>query len=434
MNLYLPIEILNRELDSKLLIAMECASKGMKVYSGRLTDYLLRDFFTPGIILQKSITPSPARLKELMYYRKKNFIITSLDEEVGLVEQDNNYVRRRYSNESVELTDRIFTWGKFDYDNLTKKFTKHKKKFIKSGNPRIDFWRDDFKFFFERKKLKYQNYIFFSLNFALRTNEELNDRIKYYKATGYTNRGDSISKLKKINRDSYRMLKHFSKLIDILSKQTNSIIIVRPHPVDKLSNFNFLKKYKTVRVEKEGNISDWINNAKIVVHSGCAGGLEASVRGKPTVSYIPFKPNFGYQFSNKFSKKTRNLSDCLKIIKKISINDSNFKRRNLKDFKLRAYNFSSKKPGYKIIADEMMNLIKKKNIDQNNDFFLKYKFKIRDIRSTLLNLRYGNIKFSFFNRNETLGRFIKLKELNPKFKDLKLKFLKKDIIQISRDN
>ena len=33
MNLYLPIEILNRELDSKLLIAMECASKGMKVYS-----------------------------------------------------------------------------------------------------------------------------------------------------------------------------------------------------------------------------------------------------------------------------------------------------------------------------------------------------------------------------------------------------------------
>ena len=80
---------------------------------------------------------------------------------------------------------------------MTKKFTKHKKKFIKSGNPRIDFWRDDFKFFFERKKLKYQNYIFFSLNFALRTNEELNDRIKYYKATGYTNRGDSISKLKK---------------------------------------------------------------------------------------------------------------------------------------------------------------------------------------------------------------------------------------------
>ena len=434
MNLYLPIEILDRELDSKLLIAMECASRGMKVYSGRLTDYLLRDFFTPGIVLQKSITPSPSRLKELKYYKKKNFIITSLDEEVGLVEPNNNYVKKRYSNKSVELTDRIFTWGKFDYNNLTKKFTKYKKKFIKSGNPRIDFWRNDFKFFFERKKLKYQNYILFSLNFALRTNDELNDRIKYYKAAGYIDRGDSISKLKKFHKDSYKMLNHYSKLIDILSKQTNLMIIVRPHPVDELSNYNFLRKYKTVSVEKEGNISDWIDSAKIVVHSGCTGGLEASVRGKPTVSYIPFKPNFGHHFSSKFSIKTTNLSDCLKIIKKISIDDSKFRRRNLKKFKLRAYNFSSKKPSYEIIADEMMNLIKKKNIHENNDFFLKYKFKIRDLRSKLLNLKYGNIKFSYFKRNETLERFIKLKKLKPKFKDLKLKFLKKDIIQILKDN
>ena len=40
MNLYLPIEILNREFQSKLLIAMESASRGMKVYMGRLVPYL----------------------------------------------------------------------------------------------------------------------------------------------------------------------------------------------------------------------------------------------------------------------------------------------------------------------------------------------------------------------------------------------------------
>ena len=212
------------------------------------------------------------------------------------------------------------------------------------------------------------------------------------------------------------------------------MIIVRPHPIDKLSNFNFLKKYKSVRVEKEGNISDWIHNAKIVIHSGCAGGLEASIRGKPTVSYMPFKPNFGYQFSNKFSEKTTNLSDCLKIIKNISIDDNNFKKRNLRSFKLRAYNFSSNTPSYKVIADEMMKLIEKKNTNQNNDLFLKYKFKIRDIRSKLLNLTYGNIKFSFFNRSETLERFKTLKEFKPKYKGLKLKFLKKDIIQITKES
>ena len=73
MNLYLNIEILNREFHSKLLIAMESASRGMSVYIGRLKPYLMRDFFAPGIILDKSITPSPQRLMEMEYCKKKNF-------------------------------------------------------------------------------------------------------------------------------------------------------------------------------------------------------------------------------------------------------------------------------------------------------------------------------------------------------------------------
>lgn len=148
MNLYLNIEILNREFNSKLLIGMESASRGMSVYLGRLKPYIMRDFFAPGIILDKSITPSPQRLKEMDYCKKNQFIYTSLDEEVGLIEVDDYYLKERYSNESLELVDKVFCWGRWDYNNLSKKFNKHKKKFIISGNPRIDFWRKDFNFFF----------------------------------------------------------------------------------------------------------------------------------------------------------------------------------------------------------------------------------------------------------------------------------------------
>tara|TARA_B100000902_G_scaffold358788_1_gene374098 strand:+ start:71 stop:532 length:462 start_codon:yes stop_codon:yes gene_type:complete len=153
MNLYINIEILNREFQSKLLIAMESASKGINVYMGRLTPYLMRDFFVPGIVLLKSITPSLNRLNELKYYKKKNFIVTSLDEEVGLINLNNEYLKIRYSNESMELTDRVFVWGKFDYDNLSHKFKKYKKKIILSGNPRLDYWRKDFDFFYKKKKI-----------------------------------------------------------------------------------------------------------------------------------------------------------------------------------------------------------------------------------------------------------------------------------------
>ena len=120
MNLYLHLEILNREFESKLLIAMESASKGMKVYLGRLKPYLMRDFFAPGIILDKSLTPSPFKLRELRGYKKKNFIVTGLDEEVGLVNDNpKDYLKIRYSKESLDLTDRVFTWGEYDYNNLS---------------------------------------------------------------------------------------------------------------------------------------------------------------------------------------------------------------------------------------------------------------------------------------------------------------------------
>ena len=435
MNLYIPLEIYNREFQSRLLIAMESASNGMNVYVGRVKDYLLRDFFVPGIVLYKSITPSDSRLKELKFFKKNNFIITSMDEESGLVNANANYLTERYSNKSLELTDRVFTWGKFDHDNLSSKYKKHKKKFIKSGNPRIDFWRKDFEFLFKKKKLKYKNYILFSLNFHNRSQKEFDKLADYLKEEGYTNRGFTVSRAAKIQKDTERMSKKIDKLITTLSSQTNLTIVVRPHPVNKLKRYNFLKKYRNVKIIRDGGISEWIYHAKMVVHASCAGGLEASVRGKPTISYLPFKSTHGHTIADKYSKKTKNLNECLNVIKNITNNNTKIKKINPKDLKLRAYNFSSNKPGYKMIADEFKKLmIINKINEKNNDVFLKFRFKMRDIRSKILKLKYGNIKFSFFDRDETLKEFEILKELDPKFNDLKLNFIKKDIIQIKRSD
>ena len=46
MNLYVYIEILNREFLSKLIISMESASKGINVYLGRIKPYLEEIFRT----------------------------------------------------------------------------------------------------------------------------------------------------------------------------------------------------------------------------------------------------------------------------------------------------------------------------------------------------------------------------------------------------
>jgi len=238
---------------------------------------------------------------------------------------------------------------------------------------------------------------------------------------------------KKRVKDHSRMYKEFSKLVMALSKETNLPIIIRPHPMDKLKHYDFLSNYKNVKVINEGSISEWIHYAKIVVHSGCTGGLEASVRGRPTISYLPFNSVHGHPLCDKFSIKTKNLKQCLNAIKKVAKNKTRIKKPDLNSFKLRAYNLFSNKPGYKVIADEFVKLTKTKEIqNQNNDLILKFKFKARDIRSKFLKLKYGNFKFSIFNKNDTLNTFKILKKLNPEFKNLKLNFIKKDIIQIKK--
>ena len=430
MNLYLNIEILNREFHSKLLLGMESASKGMNVYLGRLKPYLMRDFFAPGIILDKSITPTPNRLKEMEYCKKKNFFYTSLDEEVGLVKND--YLKLRYSNKSLELVDKVFCWGKWDFDFLCKKFPRYKKKFSLTGNPRIDFWRKDFNFFHDDKDLKYKNYILFSLNFSyLVSRSKFEKMLNFYLESKYFDRGLSINKVKKVKKDSLRMYGEFCKLIIALAKKTDLQIIVRPHPTDSENNYSFLKKFKNVKVIKKGNISEWIHHAKLVVHSGCTGGLEASVRGCPTISYSPFNSTHGHKIADKYSIKTKKLGKCINVIQQIIKKNYKLKKVDLKKIKHRSYNIMTNKPSYKIVVNEFVKLMRLNKITyNNNDLLLNLKFKLRDFRSKLLKLEYGNIKFRTFDKFETNKTFNALKKINPKFNNLKIVFIKKDIIQI----
>ena len=409
MNLYLPIEILNREFQSKLLIAMESASKGMSVYMGNLISYLKRDFFVPGIILNKSITPSPARIEELTYFRNKKFIITSLDEEVGLFQLDSlDYAKLRYSEETIKLTNKIFTWGKYDHKNLSQRFRKYKKKFILSGNPRLDFWTKKLDNYFKYKNLNYKNYILFSNNFSfLIPKKKFNKYLSFLKAADYVQRGYNANKALRERKASIKLFKEFMKLIKSLVKKTNLKIIIRPHPTESLENYKNLKKYKNVKVIKEGNISEWIYHSKLVIHSGCTGGLEASVRGKPTISYMPYKIAHGHKYANNFSLKAYTLKNCLKMIKEIENNKTKIKKLNLKDIKYRAHNFLSKKTSYSIIAEEFLKLIKSKKINfKNNDIFLNIMFKLRDLRSKILKKKNMEMKNSLL-----LIRNIPLKHL-----------------------
>jgi len=319
---------------------------------------------------------------------------------------------------------------------LKKNFKRFKKKFILSGNPRLDLWRKNFEYFYKEKNIRNNDYILFSLNFPyLISDKEFLRKLKILKKNEYFKRGWNEKFVIKKRNDSFKMYKKFLELIVELSKKTRLKIVVRPHPTDNLKNYEVLKKYKNIIVNKEGSISEWIYHSRLVIHSGCTGGFESSIRGYPTIAYTPFKSFHGHEAANKYSLKANNLKKCLKLISnEIYKKKTEVKKNKFKFIKDYAVNLLSKKPAYKVISKNIFNLLKSKNCDYlNNNFLLKVKFKSRDLRSSILKKKYGDEdKFTYFNSSEVLKVFKAFQRLDPKYHNLKIDFLKKDIILIKK--
>ena len=110
MNIYINLEIEKRELLSKILLSLEAANKGHDVYLGRINPLLNNNLLNPGIVNFKSITPGFSKLKKLKNLKKKNFLFTRLDEEHGFINNNGSYKNYRYSEETLKLVDKVFTW------------------------------------------------------------------------------------------------------------------------------------------------------------------------------------------------------------------------------------------------------------------------------------------------------------------------------------
>ena len=107
MNLYIHLETVARELDSKLLLAIIGASRGHEVIISNLETIskgLEKNLLNPGVVHTKSLTPSRVKIKKHQEIINKGCKITSMDEEGGLV--DYGYERMavsRYGQKTLKI-------------------------------------------------------------------------------------------------------------------------------------------------------------------------------------------------------------------------------------------------------------------------------------------------------------------------------------------
>ena len=171
MNIYILTEITKRELDSNILLALVAAQNGSSVLISNMDtiEYLAsKKLIGKGIFHTKSILHDQRKKKLHLNLYNSGFKITSIDEENGLVDKKLDFFCAvRFSKESLKFASKIFCWGNDDYNNLIKVYKNSKKKFIKSGAPRIDLWKKIFIPYWISHKEKKRKKVLISLNFQL---------------------------------------------------------------------------------------------------------------------------------------------------------------------------------------------------------------------------------------------------------------------------
>ena len=172
MNIYINVEISDRELDGKLLLAVMAAARGHQVIvsdNSGIDRGFRSKLFAPGIFHTKCITPLDKKVNFHQTLVQNGSLITSIDEEAGLdMVGYEEFSKTRYSEQTIDMSSAVFTWGEDDMEFLEKFYPKHKSKLHKTGSPRIDLLNSSFLEYWKvSKKIPKRPYLLVSSNMGM---------------------------------------------------------------------------------------------------------------------------------------------------------------------------------------------------------------------------------------------------------------------------
>ena len=246
---------------------------------------------------------------------------------------------------------------------------------------------------------------------------------------GYFNRGMSSAEIIDRAAKEHIIFNHFVKLIKKISViYKNKKILFRPHPIEKVEDWkSIFFENKNVIVNNSDEIGHSISSASVIIHNGCAGGLEASLRKKKVIAFIPESLNIGHKIPNETSiiaKSANQVLSHLKSERMKKMNESVKKKINS-----RLINYFGKKSYIQIVNHwELLG----KNLPRaaNNKGklilltnLLKFKLKIN---------KYKNIsnKFSDFNKKEIEELKKNFVNYDKRFKKIKIEYLSNKLLRI----
>jgi surface carbohydrate biosynthesis protein len=295
-NIYLPIEVPQRELHSRAFLSTKLASKNNKVFVFEHTYFDRIGWPGEGIYIGKNCFRSEIP-HDLEYYNKmkdSNIKIWFLEEEGGIYIGNSkksweSELVKRFDYTQLNFDDKIFFWG-----NWQKNF--YKDKNLKSqtyitGSPNFDICQKKYLEVFKEYDLNItggkKDYILINTRFA-----NGNSRNGKYFGLSNSSYSDHHTKNELMGRylENNIMIFHFIKLIrDIALKLPKELFILRPHPAESVDIYNkLLSELANVIIVNDGSsIEPWLRQCKVLVHNGCSTAIQAAVSKKRIISFLP---------------------------------------------------------------------------------------------------------------------------------------------------
>lgn len=291
--LYLPMEIAVRELDSRLLIALEAVNRGLEVVLGQ--KWLIEEnvaAMPPGLIIFKTLTARDSR--KMRKASRAGHLIASIDEEVPAFGEGSGELLW-VTPEAVALCDRIFCLGDGHRDSMAAKWPDQAPKLAVTGNPRWDFLRPELRSLYQEQAAKltarFGRFILINTNSgnvnpATKKPEEVfNDYVRSGKLDPASARDMAFW------NDYWQFETANFKAAAPLARRLaqafpDHTIILRPHPSERLSAYaDQLAGEDRIKVIFEGSAAPWIVASDLLIHTDCTTGIEAFALGKPSICF-----------------------------------------------------------------------------------------------------------------------------------------------------
>ncbi len=394
--IFLTIESVKRELDSKILLALKALKRNYRIVIGQkgALRELIKDT-NPGIMMLKSF--GPGNTAHINFIKKRNYKIVSGDEELITAMDFEDKIEWRMNNENVKKLDLLLAVGETsDYPVMKQKFELLLDKVLLCGNIRLELLKKKYRKLLEKDtqliRKKFGDHILLLTAFAkinkIRENFQIDfvyNRIVEGNVDPESYHIYLANEQVKMQRD---ILIQTLKFINNFEKNfPNKKLVISPHQNEK---FNFWKnyinkrKFKNIIINSDMHSSSYplINSAELLISFNSTSLLEAFFLEKKSINLLGKKKRESeIEVLKKVSKVVRSSDELCEEIKNFYNNQNKIHDNNdLKEVR----NFDKSFDSFDVILNHFDNFIDLKAFNgiyiNNYHLFLN---KLRTIKNSM---------------------------------------------------